>query len=316
MKWLSSIILASLLVSFPAVVTQAQEAHGDSQGHSDQAAAGESAKSAAEEGGHGEGGHGLSPEPVDIFWIGSFPITNSMMVSWVVALGLIIFAQIATRDMHEVPSGLQNFWEWMVESLHNFLESIIGHELVQKTFWLFATIFIFILLGNWIGLIPGVGTVGMGVDTKHGFLVTEPWLRGANADMNMTFAMALIFFVCWIVWAIQANGPIGFLQHIFAPKGDTTGALKVLMVIVFLVVGVLEVISVLFRPISLSFRLFGNIFAGENIMESMTTILPGFNWLIPIPFYFLELLAGFVQALVFMLLTAVFTMLICHSEEH
>ncbi len=319
MKWLSSIILVSLLLGFPAMFAQAQEGHG--QGKGEHAVASESSEAAAAEGTHGEGGeaeggHGLSPEPVDIFWIGNFPITNSMLVSWIVALGLIVFAQLATRNMQEVPSGLQNFWEWMVESLYNFLESIIGHELVRKTFWLFATIFIFILFGNWIGLIPGVGTVGMGVETDHGFLVTEPWLRGANADMNMTFAMALIFFACWFLWAIQANGPIGFLQHIFAPKGHTTGLLKALMVIVFMAVGVLEVVSILFRPISLSFRLYGNIFAGENIMESMTTILPGFNWLIPIPFYFLELLAGFVQALVFMLLTAVFTMLICQSEEH
>jgi F-type H+-transporting ATPase subunit a len=123
--------------------------------------------------------------------------------------------------------------------------------------------------------------------------------------------------VCWTIWALQSNGPIGFLKHLFAPKGDATGALKVLMTVVFLAVGFLEILSILFRPISLSFRLYGNIFAGENMLESMARLVPGFGWLLPVPFYFMELLVGIVQALVFMLLTAVFTMLICqHDEEH
>jgi len=244
-----------------------------------------------------------------------FPITNSMVVTWIVALGLILFAQVATRNMKEVPSGAQNFWEWMVESLHNFLDGIIGHHLVHRTFWFFATVFIFILFSNWIGLIPGFGTVGWKVQTPDGHTELIPWFRGANADLNMTLAMALIFFLCWIVWALREVGPIGFLLHLFAPKGDTTGALKVLMVVVFLAVGFLEVFSILFRPVSLSFRLYGNIFAGENMLEAMSRLVPGFGWLLPIPFYFMELLVGFVQALVFMLLTAVFTMLICTHEE-
>jgi F-type H+-transporting ATPase subunit a len=244
-----------------------------------------------------------------------FPITNSMIVSWVVAVGLIIFARVAMKNVKEIPSGAQNFWEWMVESLHTFLEGIIGHELVKKTFWFFATVFIFILFCNWMGLIPGFGTIGWGQATEHGFHVSHPLLRGANADLNMTLAMALIFFACWTVWAVQAHGPMGFLLHMFAPKGDTTGALKVLMIFVFFAVGLLEIVSILFRPISLSFRLYGNIFAGENMLEAMANLIPGLGWLLPIPFYFMELLVGFVQALVFMLLTAVFTMLICQEEE-
>ncbi|MBI3191345.1 MAG: F0F1 ATP synthase subunit A, partial [Pedosphaera parvula] len=206
---------------------------------------------------------------------------------------------------------------WLVESLHEFLEGIIGHDLVKKTFWFFATIFIFILCSNWIGLIPGVGTIGWGVRGEHGFQVSQPFFRGVNADLNMTFGMAMMFFVLWTYWALQVNGPVGFLKHIFAPKGETTGALKALMVVVFLAVGLLEVVSILFRPVSLSFRLFGNIFAGENMLESMATIVPGWlgSILVPIPFYFMELLVGIVQALVFMLLTAVFTLLICMHEE-
>jgi F-type H+-transporting ATPase subunit a len=261
--------------------------------------------------------HGITQEAVEIGRPFNFPITNSMVVTWIVAAGLIIFAQVSTRRMKDIPEGAQNFWEWMVESLYLFLEGIIGHHLVKRTFWFFASVFIFILFANWLGLIPGLGTIGWGEQTKHGFVITQPLFRGANADLNMTLAMALVFFACWLFWAIREVGPVGFLLHLFAPKGDTTGALKVLMVVVFVAVGFLEVFSILFRPVSLSFRLYGNIFAGENMLEAMSKLVPGFGWLLPIPFYFMELLVGFVQALVFMLLTAVFTMLICqHEEEH
>jgi F-type H+-transporting ATPase subunit a len=265
--------------------------------------------------------HGISQKAADIARIktpiGDLPISNSMVVTWVVAIGLIVFAQVATRNMKQIPQGAQNFWEWIVESLHDFLDGIIGHDLVQKTFWFFATVFIFILFSNWVGLIPGFGVIGWGHQTPHGFEIQDPLFRGANADLNMTLAMALVFFLCWIVWAVREVGPLGFFLHLFAPKGETTGALKVLMVVVFFAVGLLEVFSILFRPVSLSFRLYGNIFAGENMLEAMSKLVPHFGWLLPIPFYFMELLVGFVQALVFMLLTAVFTMLICqHDEEH
>ena len=259
--------------------------------------------------------HGLSQKAVEIGRPFGFPITNSMLVTWIVAAGLIIFAQIATRNMKDVPEGAQNFWEWMVESLHDFLEGIIGHHLVQRTFWFFATIFIFILFSNWLGLIPGLGSIGWGHQTAHGFAIEQPLFRGANADLNMTLGMALVFFACWLFWAFREIGAFGFIMHVFAPKGETTGALKVLMVVVFFAVGCLEIFSILFRPVSLSFRLYGNIFAGENMLEAMAKLIPGFGWLLPIPFYFMELLVGFVQALVFMLLTAVFTMLICQHEE-
>ena len=258
-------------------------------------------------------------KPAELVHIGKFAITNSMLLTWVVAAGIIVFAQLATQEIKPVPSGAQNFWEWLVESLYNFLESIIGRDLVRKTFWFFATIFIFILFVNWFGLIPGVGTIGWGHhDPATGvFRVDRPLLRGGNADLNMTTAMAAIFFLLWIIWAIQANGVGGFLLHIFGPKGETSGFLKLIMVVIFFMVGWLEVVSILFRPISLSFRLFGNVYAGESILEAMSNMVPMLSWLIPIPFYFMELLVGFVQALVFMLLTAVFTLLIAqHQPGH
>ena len=259
--------------------------------------------------------HHLPQSAVEIARPFGFPITNSMFVSWIVALGLIIFARFATRDMQHVPGAAQNLFEWLVGSLYDFLEKIIGPHLVKRMFWFLATIFIFILATNWVGLIPGVGTIGWGHQTAGGFVVDQPLFRGANADLNLTSAMAVVFFACWIVWSLQEVGPVGFLKELFAPKGDSTGPMRVLMIVVFFAAGCLEIISILFRPVSLSFRLYGNIFAGENLLETMSRLVPGLGWLLPIPFYFMEVLVGFVQALVFMLLCAVFTLLMCVHQE-
>jgi len=244
-------------------------------------------------------------------------LTNSMLVTWIVALGVILFSRVATRRLQEVPSGAQNFWEWLVEILYEFLEGIIGADLVKKTFWFFATIFIFILFTNWFGLLPGVGTLGWGyTDSQGAFHVTRPLFRGGNADLNMTAAMAMLFFLFWTIWALQANGVKGFFLHLFGPKGESTGALKLLLIVIFFAVGFLEVFSILFRPVSLSFRLFGNIFAGENMLEAMARLVPGLGWLLPVPFYFMELLVGLVQALVFMMLALVFFSMATISHGH
>jgi F-type H+-transporting ATPase subunit a len=261
------------------------------------------------------GEHGLSQSAVEIARPFGFPITNSMIVTWFVAVALLVFARVATRRMAEVPGGAQNLLEWLIEALYKLLESVIGPHLVARTFWFFATIFIFILAANWIGLVPGVGTIGWGHQTAEGFVVEQPLLRGANADLNLTLAMALIFFVLWIVWAVQEVGVGGMAKELFGAKGETTGFMKPVMAIIFLAAGLLEIVSILFRPISLSFRLYGNVFAGETMLETMSKIVPGLGWLLPIPFYFMELLVGLVQAAVFMLLTAVFTLLICQHEE-
>ncbi len=254
-----------------------------------------------------------------LFHVGPLPINNSMLLTWIVTALLIGVARLATQRMKETPEGLQNFVEWVVESLRNFLESILGRELTAKTFWFFATAFIFIVATNWFGLLPGVGTVGWGTPNAQGALehISRPLFRGANADLNLTLAMSVVFFGAWLGWALKSNGIGGFVMHIFGPRGDSKGLLKVLMVVVFLCVGVLEMVSILFRPISLSFRLYGNIFAGETMLEAMSNLVRSLAPIITIPFYFLELLVGLVQALVFTLLTAVFTLLICsHDEGH
>lgn len=303
--WLAVWLPMAVLGAEPGAVKHAVESATTAAGHSDA--------------GHAEASKGL-PAFAPRIKVGPLTVTNSMILTWVVAAFLIVFAQMATRNIKAVPEGAQNFWEWLVESLHEFLEGIIGHELVKKGFWFFATLFIFILFTNWFGLIPGVGTVGWGTPDASGHLhhLERPLLRGVNADLNMTSAMAITFCVMWLIWSIQSNGFRGFLGHIFGYHGDATGGMKFFMILVFLAVGAIEVISIAFRPVSLSFRLYGNVFAGENLLETMAH-LGGryFGWLVPIPFYFLELIVGLVQALVFMLLTAIFTSLMCsHGDSH
>lgn len=304
------ILVTALLAALP-LAGRAADAAGAATQHAAEAVA-------AHAGGHAEAAHhGLPPDAVR-FNLGPVLFTNSMVVTWIVALGLIVLAQLATRNIEMVPHGMQNFFEWLTEGLYDFLGGILGADLVKKSFWFFGTLFIFILFTNWFGLIPGVGTIGYGHADAHGhFHVSEPFLRGGNADLNMTLAMSLIFFTLWVIWSLQSLGVGGFLKHIFVGEGAGKGAAAIPMMAIFFFVGVIEVISIAFRPVSLSFRLFGNIFAGENILESMMTLVPWLGWLLPLPFYFLELLVGLVQALVFTLLTSVFTALMCaHHDDH
>ncbi len=272
---------------------------------------------AAAEGGH-EGAHHALPLDAQKLheWL---PVTNSMVMVWIAALVILFFCRAATGKMSLVPAGFQNLAEWAVESLYGFLENLMGPHLTKRTFWFFGTIFFFILVSNYLGLIPGIGTVGWHLKDaeghRAGFL---PWLRGANADINMTSAMAFTFALLWLFWAITENGVKGFLAHIFAPKG-VKGILFWLLLPLFLFVGVLEVISIAIRPVALTFRLFGNIYGGEQTLETLMTLLPKWLAFLPaLPFYFMELLVGFVQALVFTLLCAIFLKLICDhgDEEH
>jgi F-type H+-transporting ATPase subunit a len=313
-RLLASFALCAMILGGPVQAVAALTAE-----HSEKAGA--PVKAEAKSGEHAEEAeHGLPAPAPEIFSIGPLKVTSSMIVTWIVTIGIIVFARFATRRMREVPEGAQNFWEWLVESLHNFLDEIIGHQLAHRTFWFFATIFVFILFTNWFGLLPFIGTVGWGVPTEQGGLthIETPLFRGVSADLNMTLAMALIFFACWIYWAVSSQGVGGVIVHLFGnpARKEMKGFLWVAMAIVFFFVGLLEIISILFRPVSLSLRLYGNIYAGENLLDAMSNLVPGLAWLIPAPFYFMEVLVGLVQALVFMLLTAVFTLLICaHSEE-
>ncbi len=253
-------------------------------------------------------------------------LSNAILVSAVVSLFIIWMARKATRQMSVVPGPAQNFFETIVQGLYETIEGIVGHHMVARVFSLLATLFIFIIVANWFALLPGVGSIGWGHESTHGFEVTAPLLRPTTADLNMTLAMATVFMVFWLYWSLSEVGVKNFLNHIFGVKGGLTGAMAVVLIPVFLFVGVIEVVSIAFRPVSLSLRLFGNVFAGENLLTTMITLgknlgLP--EWLaypmsvvIPVPFYFLELLVGLLQAAVFMLLCAVYIQLsTSHDEE-
>jgi F-type H+-transporting ATPase subunit a len=266
-----------------------------------------------------EEGHHLPLNAPVVFEFAGLHFTNSMLVSFVVAAVLIVVAQLATRNIQLVPSGLQNFAEFVVEGLHGLLATILGDKLVKKTFWFFATIFVFIVASNWFALIPGVGTIGYGEMTEHGqFEVTRPWVRGVNADLNMTLAMAIIFMVLWLFWSIQELGVGGFFHHIFGSKAAVKGLGGLALGAVFFFVGLIEVVSISSRLISLPFRLFGNIYGGESTLEAVGGMVssPFLAWLPLVPFYVLESLVGLVQGLVFCLLTAVFTALMCRHDDH
>jgi F-type H+-transporting ATPase subunit a len=264
-----------------------------------------------------EGGHHALPFSAPIVVdFGFFKITNSMIAMWVVGAFIVLIAQLGTRKMMLIPSGLQNLLETVVEGLQGFLGGIMGEKLARETFWFFGSVFIFIISANWMGLIPGVGTVGHNMVDESGKIVEwVPWLRGANADVNMTLGLAAVFFLLWIYWAVKHNGLGGFFSHIFIYHGEGQGFIKALLVVIFFMVGFLEVVSIMIRPLSLTFRLFGNIYAGENLLELMLYMGKSFGWLTALPFYFLELMVGAIQALVFTLLTAVFTSLMCQHEE-
>lgn len=251
--------------------------------------------------------------------------TNSIFVTIIVATLILVLARRATRHMQLVPVGGQNLFESLVEGLYDMFEGIVGKHMIPHVFSLLATLFIFILAANWFGLLPGVGTIGWGPKTgpltvSH---VEHPLLRPASADLNMTLAMSALFMVLWLFWTLREVGAGGFLFHLFGPKGGLGGVMAIVLLPLFLFVGVIELVSIAFRPVSLSLRLFGNIYAGENLLHSMSSLgdkLPvPFSYmlsvLLPLPFYFLELLVGVLQALVFALLCAVYIQLSTAHEE-
>jgi F-type H+-transporting ATPase subunit a len=243
-----------------------------------------------------------------------------MIVLWIVTGLLVLATWLATRRKSLIPKGFQNFFEFLVESLYDTLEGILGPHMTKRTFWFFATVFIVILTSNWMGLLPFFGNITFHGEEGH----PVPLLRAATADLNLPLAMATVYFFLWLFWSLTEIGPGGMIKHIFGSKGGlkpedlgfpiVVGKMIIgLVAVIFVFVGLIELVSIMFRQVSLPMRLFGNIFAGENLLHEMGKFFGG--WLITIPFYALEILVGFVQALVFMLLTAVFTNLMCAHEE-
>ena len=258
-------------------------------------------------------------------------LTNSVVVSLMVLGFLLFVAKMVSKNMKAVPTGAQNLFEMAIEKLYAFVEGIVGEKIAPKAFPLLATIFFFFLFANWFGLLPGVGTVGMGTAGESAFWdfhVTRPLLRPTAADLNAGLGIAFIFMIVWLVISIKETGIKGFLAHMFAPKGKSKNAfMNWFLIAVFFGVGLLEVVSIAIRPVSLSLRIYGNIFAGENLLHAMGHLgynlglnnIVSFimNCLVPVPFYFLEILVGFLQAVVFTLLCAVYIQLsTTHDESH
>lgn len=258
---------------------------------------------------------------------GSFalPITNTMVYGLIIGLVIFLVVRLGTSNLKEIPSGLQNFLEFVVESLENLLKGLLDPKVVRWAFPLIATYFIFILTSNLMGLVPGVGSIGWGFPEEHGSYAglpasishegIKPLFRPPTSDANVTVAMATIFFVMSLFWAIRYNGLGGFLFHTFGPKGNSKGFLLIVLIPVFFAVGVIEIISLLIRPVALSMRLYGNIYGGESVMTIMLGLLP--FGIAAIPFYFFELVVCIVQALVFTMLCVAFLGTMCaHTEDH
>jgi F-type H+-transporting ATPase subunit a len=255
---------------------------------------------------------GVSAKAPVLFHVGPLPVSNSMVTSWVVAVALIIAIRFVVRKPKLVPSRGQAVIESLVETMRGLFEPIVGKRVMPAAFPLLLCFFIFILLHNWSGLLPGVGTIGWGsTDAQGHFHLTTPWIRPANSDFNGTIALALISFGAWLILVLKYAGPKAIIFDLFGNKADKKDLPVVMYYVfslVFFLVGLIEVLSICIRPITLSARLFGNVYGGENLLHS--------TWFAP-PFYFMELLVGLVQALVFTLLSAVYIGLLCnHGDDH
>lgn len=263
---------------------------------------------------------GLSQAPVPLISIYGFEINNSMIAATLAALVVIVVVQVAMRAPKLIPSGLQNGVEWIVELMSNFLESIMGRETMQRGFWFFGGLLVFIFAGNVLALIPGVGTFGYGHGEGWDFKVTQPFLRGANANDNLTAAYSAIFFFMWFYWCIRQIGIGGVLKDIFASKVKFPNpVLNFTFILIFFLVGLMEVFTIIIvRPIAFTFRLYGNIYGGESFLDTIFRTAPNafLATLFLIPGYMWEFVVAFVQAFVFFILTAVFTGILTNSSAH
>lgn len=248
-----------------------------------------------------------------LFSIGPLPVTNSMVTSWVISLLLIVVIRWAVgRKPALIPSRGQAMVEGVVSGIMGLIEPIVGKRVVAAAFPILASFFLFILIQNWSGLLPGVGSLFIhSEETGH----WVPLIRPGNADMNGTLALTIVHFGAWFFLVMKYAGPKLVLKDWFGNKAnpkEVPAAIYYFLALIFLFVGVIEVVSVMFRGVSLPFRLFGNVYGGESLLTAMTNLVP---WIVPIPFYLLELLVGFVQALVFTLLVSVYIGLLCAHEE-
>lgn len=258
----------------------------------------------------------VSPVAHELFNIGGiFPVTNAMVTTWFFSLVIVLLIRWAVGRPKLIPSRGQTVVETMLESLREIMELIVGPHMIKQTFPLLISLFMFILIMNWSGLLPGVGTFGLMEKEPDGHPTLLYFFRPANSDLNTTLALALIYFVAWIYFVLRYAGIKTLLYDIFGNKADRKDvhiALYLALCPLFFVVGFVEIISIMSRLLSLPFRLYGNVFGGENLLNSIYNIFP---FVMPVPFIGLEMLVGLVQAFVFTVLVAVYIGLICNHDS-
>ncbi len=227
-----------------------------------------------------------------LFHIGSFPVTNSMLIAWIVMVGLIFFSWLAFRKQSLIPTGLQNIFEIVIEGVLGIIDSVTHDHEESKQFLPFiATIFLFVVFVNWMGILPGTGTIGIW-ELKEGHQFIIPFVRSTSADLNFTIALAIIAVTTVQIVGVMSIGFFAYIKKFLNFSSPLN-----------FITGILELVSEVSKLISFSFRLFGNIFAGEVLLSVMLFLVPYF---VPIPFLALEIFVGFIQALVFAMLTLVF----------
>lgn len=220
------------------------------------------------------------------------PISNSLIASFFTTIVLVVLSFLATKNLQKVPGKIQNILEIAVESLYNMVYDITRDKKnADRFFPIVATIFLFVIVSNWMGLMPGFATIGFHEEVEgHSVLVS--FLRSANSDLNTTLALAIVSVISTQILGIAALGFIGYTRKFINFSSP-----------IAFFIGILEVISETAKIISFSFRLFGNVFAGEVLLTVIMTIAP---FVAPLPFFAMELFVGFIQALVFAMLTVVF----------
>lgn len=227
-----------------------------------------------------------------LFYIYGFPVTNTLLTGWIV-VGILVFTAILIyKRVSLVPAFLQNILEIVIEKFVDTMEGLFGSkEKAEKYFPVVATIFLFVLLSNWLGILPGVGTIGF-YEENHGKTIFVPLLRSAASDLNFTLALAISSVLLVNIFGVVALGIWKHIGKFISFKGP-----------IDFFVGILELVSEIAKMISFAFRLFGNVFAGEVLLVITAFLIPYF---IPVPFLVLEIFVGFIQALVFSMLTMVF----------
>ncbi len=236
-----------------------------------------------------------------IMYVGRFPITNTFISTLVVDIFLISAAIYIKKNLLLIPNKVQVAIESLTETFYQLTESVAENR-AQKIFPYFMSFFLFILLANWMGILPGVGTIGFFHIEDHKRILT-PLLRSATSDLNTTLALALVSAFATHMLSVSSLGIKDYLSRYFSLNP------------INLFIGVLEIISEITKVVSLSFRLFGNVFAGEVVLLTVSSI---FAFIFPLPFLALEIVVGFVQALVFSMLTMAFMAILTtphHAEK-